>query len=167
MSIRLHTLGPSGTNCEAAAKHWIKEKGYSGEVVLYEQLESAVKEVKGPNDFLLACVVYPKLNNIYFENIQSIKLVDCFLFDTHEMVLASKHPMDTATTIIVHPAPAGLADPNLEITFANSNAHAAIEVANGNFDSCITTLACAKTSILNVLKSFGKWNMGFTIHGRS
>lgn len=63
----LHTLGPTGTNCEAAAHAWFRRQGGVGRVELHSTLEQAVERM--PEDdthALLSCVVYPELHTLVF-----------------------------------------------------------------------------------------------------
>lgn len=41
----LHTLGPTGTNCEAAAHAWFRRQGGVGRVELHSTLEQAVERI--------------------------------------------------------------------------------------------------------------------------
>ena len=106
--IKIHTLGPKNTNCEAAAKHYILKNKLECDIILYETLESAVDVVtKDKNSLLLTCIVYPHLYKLVFENLKKLKLVDCFIFNTFEMVLSTKNEFDINSlhSIISHPAP--------------------------------------------------------------
>jgi len=109
--VTLHTLGPTNTNCEAAAKYYLDKNNLDGEIILYETLESAVDIVANDKDaLLLTCIVYPKLNKLVFDNLEKLKLVDCFIFNTFEMVLSTKKEVELSaiSTIISHPAPTPL-----------------------------------------------------------
>lgn len=58
----LHTLGPKGTNCEAAAYKWFKDNQITGQVVLHATLEEGSAFVeRQQGSALLACAVYPDL----------------------------------------------------------------------------------------------------------
>ena len=41
----IHTLGPTGTNCEAAARHYAASRGLSVEIVLHRTLEEGMARV--------------------------------------------------------------------------------------------------------------------------
>jgi prephenate dehydratase len=166
--IRVHTLGPSGTNCEAAAYQWLEaRRSGAGGVVLYSNLESAVDGVLAhPADsVLLACIVYPQLNEIVFQNLTKLALRECFVYPTHNMVLAATGPSAELRTIISHPAPINLLDDwDVTIKLADSNSAAAIACAGGAADACVTTSVAAERNDLMVLKDFGPVPMGFSIH---
>jgi prephenate dehydratase len=165
--IYVHTLGPTGTNCEAAAHHWLERRGHpSSQVVLHDSLEDALVSVKAQpaNSVLLGCVVYPKLHEIVFQNLASLSLRDCFVFPTHNMVLAVRGdgPIES---VLSHPAPMSLVDHlGVVVIAANSNSGAAEGCAAGEADGCITTLVAARANQLRVVEDFGPVPMGFTIH---
>jgi prephenate dehydratase len=166
--ITLHTLGPTNTNCEAAAKYYLDKNNLDGEIILYETLESAVDIVANDKDaLLLTCIVYPKLNKLVFDNLEKLKLVDCFIFNTFEMVLSTKKEVELSdlSTIISHPAPTPLINKfGKEISLANSNSEAAKLCFDEKFDACVTTMPASKFYNLKILKNFGEVPMGFAIH---
>ncbi|WP_174783641.1 hypothetical protein [Dolichospermum sp. UHCC 0259] len=164
----LYTLGPAGTNCEAAAYEWFSRHGRQGKVELYPTLEAAVEAMKGYDSAaLLACVVYPELHTLVFSNLKHLKLIDCFIFPTHNMVLASRDSsrVPKPKTVSTHPAPQQLV-PSwvVECRFVNSNVQAALDCAAGVTDGCITTIVAAKAVKLQIIEDYGPIPMGFTIH---
>lgn len=164
--LQIHTLGPTGTNCEAAAQHWLKAQGGVGAVVLHETLEDAVVQVLSDprGSALLGCVVYPRLNEIVFQNLDSLYLYECFVMPTHSMVLAAATDRPISS-VVSHPAPVNLLDGrDVRITLANSNTEAAMQCAAGAADACITTIVGAKANGLLVLEDFGPVPMGFSVH---
>ncbi|WDE11838.1 hypothetical protein [Thalassomonas haliotis] len=161
--LTIHTLGPSGTNCEKAASKWFLDKKLEGNVVLHPTLEAAVENIgDSDSDLLLGCAVYPDLHNIVFKNLPKLKLVDSFIMPTIDMVLASRGQQEL-NTFATHPAPASLVT-HLEAVFVNSNAAAAAFCAEGGADACITTATAAENNKLTILKSFGPVPMCFTVH---
>lgn len=163
----VHTLGPGGTNCEAAAGHWITENGHAqAQVRLHSTLEDALVEVlhEPEGAVLLGCVVYPKLHEIVFQHLDHLTMVDQFIMPTFNMLLASRG-QDEMQTAASHPAPKSLLNGRgLTITEATSNSKAAELCSTGAVDACITTLPAAKAYDLTVLEDFGPVPMGFTIH---
>lgn len=170
----VHTLGPSGTNCEKAAHHWLKQKNIDGNVVLHESLEVAVEVIKkDDNCVLLGCIVYPYLHNIVFKNLTLLKLTDCFVLDTHNMLFASRfNDIKKIHKIGSHPAPKDLIsdikalNPNIESFLFNSNSESAVQCRKGTVDACITTFKAAKSNDLTILHDFGPVPMGFSIHSK-
>lgn len=160
------TLGPAGTNCEAAAKHYIETRNNGlGEVKLSKTLEAALENViNRPGCALLGCIVYPDLHKIVFSNLDNLELTDVFLYPTFNMVIASPDGTIRADDkVISHPAPAGLVK-EYDVTFATSNAAAALECVSGRFNACVTTQKSAEEHSLKIIKDFGPVNMGFSIH---
>lgn len=170
--ITIHTLGPKGTNCEKAAYYWLEKNKLDGNIILHETLEFAVEEIKKDNDcILLGCIVYPYLHNIVFKNLSLLKLTDCFVMDTHNMLFASRfNNYRKINSIGSHPAPKDLISKmtnlnnNIESLLFNSNSESALQCAKGTVDACITTLKAAESHKLNILYDFGPVPMGFSIH---
>lgn len=161
----LHTLGPSGTNCEAAAAHYIAAHRMTADVVLHRTLEKGMRDVLAdPGAALLGCVVYPDLHGLVFPYLDRMTLADQFLFDTFPMVLAARRADAELVRVATHPAPRALVPPGIEILLANSNAEAAHRCAAGEVDGCITTAVAAANNGLVVVTDHGPVPMGFTIH---
>jgi prephenate dehydratase len=160
----IRTLGPTGTNCERAARFWLSNRGIDGEVILHETLEDGVKHLPDrERSALLACAVYPDLHRLVFSNLHCLKLADSFILPTHNMLLASLGSSDPRT-VASHPAPQGLVPPGAEVVLVTSNAVAARECAHGRVEACITTRPAAEQFGLRILKDFGPVPMDFTIH---
>ncbi|GHC74605.1 hypothetical protein GCM10010349_53140 [Streptomyces flavofungini] len=164
----LHTLGPTGTNLESAAHLWFRQRGRAddGQVVLHTSLEQAMASVpRNGEHALLACAVYPDLHTLVFGHLQTCRMVDCFLWPTHEMVLAAPPGARTEPRIVAtHPAPAGLVPDRSARRLVTSNAQAAIDCAGGHADACVTTVVAARAHGLRVVRSFGEVPMVFTVH---
>lgn len=160
----LHTLGPAGTNLEAAAAEWFRRRGCHGVVRLHETLEAAVPTI--PRDgahALLACAAYPLLHELVFTNLDHLRMVDTFLLPTHSMVLATSGP-DAPRSVLTHPAPRALVPAGLRVTLATSNASAAVDCRNGRAEGCITTLPAARAQALRIVRDFGPVPMAYTVH---
>ncbi|MCX2180712.1 bacilysin biosynthesis protein BacA [Streptomyces sp. SKN60] len=166
----LHTLGPHGTNLEAASHEWLRRRGVTdGSVTLHASIEEALEAV--PDDgrhALTACAVYPALHTLVFANLHRLHMIDSFVMPTHNMVLASRGT-DTPAVVASHPAPQGLVRPALapagvEVLEVLSNSQAAIDCAEGRVDGCITTIVAAERHGLRVIRDFGPVPMVFTVH---
>ena len=164
----LYTLGPTGTNCERAAREWFAREGRRGERCLHPTLETAVEMMQAnPSAALLACVVYPDLHALVFSNLHRLELVDCFIMPTYNMVLAARPDVEVIKSVATHPAPAGLVpDAIPEHRFVNSNTQAAIDCASGLTDACITTIVTVGRHGLRIVQDFGPVPMGFTVHAQ-
>lgn len=171
MSItRINTLGPSGTNCEKASFKWLMDKSFKGscQVVTHETLEAAIDATlkNKESSLTLGCVVYPHLHEIVFQNIRDIVLLDVFMCDTFDMVLAGTPNNDNPKSIASHAAPRALVlDIGVDIIESSSNVQAAKMCHAGLADACLTTEVGAEQYGLNIIKRFGPVRMGFTIHG--
>lgn len=166
----LHTLGPAGTNCQRAARYWLGRRGIDDPdaVRLFPTLEEGAEAL--PQDRsagLLGCVVYPRLHDLVFRNLDRLRLLDCFVLDTHEMLLAGRGALDgPPRTTATHAAPASLVPGGTEPVLVDSNAAAARACSAGLTDACITTAPAAREHGLRVLQRFGPVPMGFTVHGQ-
>jgi len=164
----LHTLGPAGTNCEAAAHRWLEANDITGEVVLHGTLEEGVAAIRlapSPGDALLGCIVYPDLHTLVFANLSWLKLVDCFVMPTYNMVLARK-PGSELRRIATHPAPQGLVPDGCERILVTSNSVAAARCGTEGIDGCVTTVIAAHHHGLEVVHDYGAVPMGFSIHAK-
>lgn len=162
---KVHTLGPTGTNLEAASRAWMEKNGLSAEVVLHETLEHGVERMQlDGSEVLIACIVYPELHTLVFSNLEKLEIVECFVQPTHNMVLASRTGA-MPSTIASHPAPRGLVPKDAtEVVIVNSNAQAAVDCSRGLVEGCITTIAACRAHDLKVVKDFGALPMGFSVH---
>ena len=174
--VTVHTLGPAGTNCEKAAYLWLEKNHQHGDVKLHQTLEEAAQYMAATdsNDVLLGCIVYPHLHHLVFNNLNYLKLTECFVMNTHSMVLASKviNPAEIKT-VGSHPAPQDLIrqvpdiNSQLAVHLFNSNSEAARQCAIGTVDACITTDISASRCGLPILANFGPVPMGFSIHAKT
>ncbi|MEV4434160.1 bacilysin biosynthesis protein BacA [Streptomyces sp. NPDC049555] len=161
----LHTLGPQGTNLEAASHEWLRRRGITdGTVELHSSIESALEAVPADGRHALtACAVYPALHTLVFGNLHRLRMVDSFVMPTHNMVLASTGARRPAS-VASHPAPKGLVPEGARIREVLSNSQAAIDCAEGLVEGCITTIVAAQAHGLEVVRDFGPVPMVFTVH---
>lgn len=164
----IHTLGPSGTNLEMAAHHWLATRGRQPDVRLHASLESAIPGLSDDgHEALLACAVYPDLHSLVFQNLGRLAMVDSFILPTYDMVFATRPETTEVTTVVSHPAPQSLvrlASPQSALTLVLSNSQAAMECARGAADGCVTTSKAAADHKLAVRRNFGPVPMVYTVH---
>lgn len=161
----LHTLGPAGTNCERAAFRWRANRCPGAWVELHPTLEAAADAVLGRTDAVLVGVAaYPQLHTLIYSRIERLQILDAFIMDTDEMVLASSSG-DLPRVCATHPAPEHLLPPSIERRYVASNVLAAQDCVSGQADGCVTTLCAARVHGLSVLHNYGCIPMAFTIHG--
>ena len=162
---QVHTLGPSGTNCERAGQHWLRRKCPAAEICLHASIEAAAECVALREDAVFVGVAaYPHLHSVIYGHIQLLRILDVFIANTDEMVLASRTgamPEVCAT----HPAPERLLPPGMARHFSSSNVSAAEDCIKGLADGCITTRRAVDRFDLKIVRSFGSVPMAFTIHG--
>lgn len=165
--ITIHTLGPSNTNCENAARYWNNSNNLGARIILHPSIEEAVEALKeaDSSDILLACAVYPNLHHVVFQNLEWLNIKDSFVIPTMEMLLVAPNHIDLKKiqSVSTHPAPSSLVS-GYKLEFALSNAVAAEKCAIGNTDAAITTRPAAEDHNLVTLKSYGEIPMCFTIH---
>lgn len=162
---RIRTLGPTGTNCEAAARHWSAAHAPKSDIELHQTLEDAMAlAIEEPKTAILGCVVYPDLHNLVFPYLAKMRLADVFLFNTFNMVLAALAGHKDFSLVATHPAPSSLVQDDYSITLARSNSEAARMCRAGEVDACVTTLPAARANGLATVCDFGEVPMGFTIH---
>ncbi|SDQ33794.1 prephenate dehydratase [Pseudovibrio sp. Tun.PSC04-5.I4] len=162
---QVQTLGPTGTNCEKAALKWATRQCPNAKLFLHPTMELAADAVaKCGGSVLLSVVAYPHLHSIIYGHIGNLRLMDVFIMNTDNMVLASSTG-ETPSVCATHPAPEKLIPASIERKFVASNVIAAAECAKGETDCCITTLCAAQEFSLTVLRKHGPVPMGFTIHG--
>ncbi|THA61443.1 bacilysin biosynthesis protein BacA [Streptomyces sp. A0958] len=161
----IHTLGPSGTNLEKAAHHWLAERGVAGNVVLHTEVEDGLDAMAfDGTEAILACAVYPRLHDLVFQNLHRLEMADSFILDTHDMVLAGRPDHPAMATIVSHPAPSSLVAGLGHTTLTSSNSRAAALCAAGQYDACVTTGPAAAAEGLRLIKNFGPVPMIFTLH---
>lgn len=161
----IHTLGPTGTNLEMAAHHWFSTQEREGAVVLHAEVEDGLDVMRfDGSEAILACAVYPRLHRLVFQNLPRLAMVDSFILDTYNMVLATRQDQESVTTIVTHPAPSSLVEARGEMTMSSSSSQAAADCAAGLYDGCVTTEQAAKAEGLLVAEDFGPVPMIFTLH---
>src|SRR5262249_46308812 len=148
-----------------AAREWFRRQHRAGRVVLYPTLEQAADSM--PTDgsaALMACIAYPDLHTLMFANMGRLRLADCLVVPTFDMVLAARDGREPSS-ISSHPAPRRLIPEQVKsVRFTTSNAQAAADCRAGLSDGCITTSWAAREYGLTVVRSFGPIDMGFTVH---
>ncbi|WP_243698444.1 hypothetical protein [Paracoccus alkanivorans] len=130
-------------------------------------MEQAADEVARRDcEVMLSVVAYPDLHSIIYTHVRTMRLLDIFIMDTDEMVMAVPPGRDAEPQVCAtHPAPQALLPDRIERRFVASTALAAQECASGKAEGCITTLAAADRHGLRVLHRYGPVPMGFTVHG--
>ena len=163
---KVHTLGPQGSNLEAASWEWFRRSGNEGSVELHVTVEDAVAAISRSGEAVMACAAYPSLHDVVFQNLGSLTIVDAFVMPTHSMISAVRPGTDPAdiATYAAHPAPRSLVPRSAEWLPSTSNSQAASDCAGGRSDACITTSAAAERYGLVIIEDYGPVDMAFTLH---
>lgn len=162
--MQIHTLGPAGTNCEAAAKFYLQKINQKGGIFLHSRLEKAITYISSKNNsVLLSCAAYPDLHHLIFSNTKQIEIFDAFVFKTYNMVLASVNNKEV-TDVSTHPAPQSLCPDGTTKHFSSSNSQAAYDCLSGKTNGCITTEKSSNKLGLTIKKDFGAIPMVFILH---
>lgn len=188
-SVRIHGLGPRGTNIEQVCHQYLKcneldpatdsrisepiihEKGI--EPPQYADIARDEKKERGVLPLHVECAVFYGMRDLYHGRVDELVFADHHPMPLDQMQLACR-PGDEDRTIsgklryASHPSPVQLAGPMLDAgdaqwVKASSNSHAAQMVRDGEADICITTEQGRQISGLHQLRNFGSPTMLFTI----
>ncbi len=159
------TLGPKNTNSELASYHYLEAHRMDGAVELYATPERSIEALINKEvDKTILCIVYPKLNDLVFENLADIEIKDVFTCATDEMVIGQAREGDRACC---HPAPVNLIQSEYDnISYVSSNSEAARLCVAGDYDVCVTTRRAAEEHGLRIKRNFGKVSMGWAVFER-
>lgn len=161
----IRTLGPAGTNLEAASHFWLRQRHGGGRVELHRHLDEAIAAMATDgSEGILACAVYPDLHHLVFRNHRWMVMADCFLAPTFAMVLAGRGDGVPVRRVASHAAPVELVPDGAEIVPALSNSAAARTCLAGEVDACITTASAAAALGLTVIVDHGLVPMVYTLH---
>ena len=175
--IKLHALGPEGTNIARACRHFVAALGIESraEVVVHpnkveplEYAEIAARERReGVVPLHAECAVYYELDRLFETRRSELVFAAHLYLPLDGMQLAARQGSCVTTgTIASHPSPRGLArrwfQAGAEFVAASSNADAAMMVAAGEAEMCITTASASRALGLQTLEDYGSPTMLFT-----
>jgi hypothetical protein len=170
----LGTLGPEGTNSEKAAREYMHREGLENyDLRLYDTFEEVADGVvAGRLDRGLICTAYLKFSAVYFERAPKLLISESFVAALHPMVIASVRGASFKAQLKFACQPAILP---LVVRFLNqavvvpaaSNASAALDVAAGRADICMTTETAANSAHLEILVRMPPLEIPFAIIQRS
>lgn len=182
-TIRLHSLGPEGTNIAKAGRLFLRRHGLEPEssIVVHERkvepLEYAAIAASEAHDGILPlhmeCAVFYDMHTLFAARRDEVVFAGHQYMPLDEMQIATRcrdvHQRIPADRLVVasHPSPRGLARPltmrGAELVTASSNSDAAVMVAEGRADACITTESARQRTGLETLHRFGCPMMLFTV----
>ncbi|MDR3441845.1 MAG: hypothetical protein P4L65_02390 [Legionella sp.] len=175
-TIKIGTLGPSGTSSEAAVAYFIQiinEGSENYSITLLNSFQSVLHELTH-GDLSMAIVphAYSEINLFYIN--PKIALYRMFTFNTPPYGLARRP--DTVISkhhcrVVSHPAPVHLLDILLrqigvsryEIVFADSTSRAAEEVCESRADLALTNMNAIKKYHLVCCALYGPIQMGWSV----
>lgn len=179
-TLKIGTLGPSGTSSEFAAKqfasNYLATQGFLSELSLFNTFEESVVELEnGLLDYIIVPHAYGKINDFYMK--PNIDLIQLFRCDTPMYGLAIRKGflyddelLDSAV-IVSHPAPVNLVkyflNKSSNIELVNSTSVAAKLVNEGVYDLAITNFAAKEKYNLDFVYQFKNIPMSWSVFGRS
>jgi len=175
-TIKIGTLGPSGTSSEAAVAYFIqtfKEQPIDYSITLLSDFKSVLYELTdGDLSMVIVPHAYSKINLFYIN--PKVALYRMFTFETPPYGLAKRSGAIISQRhcrIVSHPAPVLLLNILLaqidviryEIMFVNSTSKAAQEVYEGRADIALTNMNAIKKYDLFCCALYGAIQMGWSV----
>lgn len=175
-TIKIGTLGPSGTSSEAAVAYYIqtyKNKFEHYSIALLDSFELVLHElIYGDLSMAIVPHAYSETNLFYIN--PKIALYRMFTFDTPPYGLARRPDALVSQhhcRVVSHPAPTLLLDiliaqmglPRYEIEFVSSTSKAAEEVYESRADLALTNMNAIKKYNLVCCALYGPIQMGWSV----
>lgn len=180
--INSYTLGPRGTNIEAACRVWRERMGigHKHHIIYCDTPETALTQAEAANGeetvgIFWTCAVYHKEHQLFFHNPRAFPFFTQQAMRLDRMQLAVRQGYDLPESIAdmriaSHPSPSSLLAHRVnEVIQVASNSLAAKLCSEGLVDACITTEAARSLYQLKAVHYFGSPIMVFFggIAGRS
>ncbi|MBE5101503.1 prephenate dehydratase domain-containing protein [Priestia aryabhattai] len=178
-TIKVGTLGPSGTSSEFAANlfmdNYLFNQGIFSELILFQTFEESMENLeKGLLDYIIVPHAYGGINEFYMKS--NIDLIQLFRCDTPMYGLAvrkgfpyHKELLDSET-IVSHPAPINLLkyflNTNAKIHTVNSTSVAASLVKESVYNIAITNEVAKQKYDLDFVYQFKNIPMSWSVFGR-
>ena len=144
------TLGPSGTDSEAAAKKISEQKALHGEVRLFDSFEAAKEYAIENNSYFLIPAAYAARGkdgsvkdtwgDFNFRDIDRLEPLDAIVLPLKEMCVARNVDCDDPQSVALHPATDVFAEkyvPDMERRYIHSKPLAVKECSEGRADMCL------------------------------
>jgi hypothetical protein len=164
------TIGPPGTCSEAVLLANATRSGQQVTLKLFDTYVLAGRAVRdGEAELLLVAAAFPELNTLVFDPQLRLEIVDCFVAETPELVLACDAAIHVPRTIacVAAPLPALLTTyPKAEIIAARSNVDAVNMVLGSLAQGALTTIIAAERAGLVPIHSFGAYPMAWVVMAR-
>ncbi|WP_139738302.1 prephenate dehydratase domain-containing protein [Actinomyces wuliandei] len=171
-SIRVSTLGPSGTSSEQAAKHFLEHLGAdNGQILLHLSYhDAAISVSNGEADYLVVANAFHGINDFYMDPTTDVHSVFHMLTPMYGLAKRPNISLPTQLEVISHPAPVALITELMpqgyectRIIPANSTASAAKAVNRGDYDVALTTHPAAEQNNLRFFSNQRPIEMVWTV----
>lgn len=179
-SLRIGTLGPSGTSSEYATKifaqNYLSNQGITSDVLLFNTFEESMDALQQDLlEYMIVPHAYSGINEFYMR--QDINLLQLFRCDTPMYGLAVRKGFEFSTellhseVIVSHPAPINLIKYFLRTTatikIVNSTSVAAQLVNEGVFNIALTNAVARDKYNLEFVCEFKHIPMSWSVFGKT
>ena len=141
-TLKLVTLGPSGTCHERAVTRYMEFQGIEGfEVEFIEDFLEGLERIRGQeNAFLIQCSAHPLVHKVTERYWKEVFVVDTFIYPTKHLVLLSRREVEHPRSLGIVPATKGYIDLSQweEIIDVVSKPVVGEELLEGRYDSGLT-----------------------------
>lgn len=141
--MKFATLGPAGTNSEAATRAYLDFHGVAAEIVLLRDYTEGLELLRaGAVDHMVQVCAHPDVAHTIEAHHREIFLVDSFIAPTKPMGVLTRAAVAAPRSLGFMPATAGYFEPEQwpERRHEISNAEVARGLLEGRYDSGFTTL---------------------------
>jgi hypothetical protein len=143
-TIRVVTLGPTGTCHERAVRRYLEFQGVSDyEVEFIGDFMDGLEIIRGrDNAFLVQCSAHPKVHEVTERYWDEIFVVDTFIYPTKALAVLTRREVERPRSLGLVPATAGYIDRDdwEKIVDVQSKPIVAEELLEGRYDAGLTHL---------------------------
>lgn len=141
-SVRIVTLGPSGTCHERAVKRYMEFQGVDDfEIEFIEDFMDGLERIRGRDDsFLVQCSAHPRVHEVTERYWKEVFVVDTFIYPTKHLVVLTRREIERPRSIGIVPATKGYVDLSDwdEVIDVVSKPVVGEELLAGRYDSGLT-----------------------------
>jgi hypothetical protein len=112
MTLKLVTLGPSGTCHERAVRRYMEFQGIDDfEIEFVADFLEGLERIRGlDHAFLIQCSAHPKVHEVTERHWREVFVVDTFIYPTKHLVVLTRRKIERARSIGIVPATKGYVD---------------------------------------------------------
>ena len=141
-TVRLITLGPTGTCHERAVSRYMQFQGIGNyEIEFIADFMDGLERIRGQeNTFLIQCSAHPKVHEVTERYWREVFVVDTFIFPTKHLVVLTRRGIERPRSLGIVPATKGYVDLSQweEIVDVVSKPVVGEELLAGRYDSGLT-----------------------------